>query len=87
VPKPEIVVWIKPYCPWCHGVLNMLKKHGLSYDARDVIAYQRYYDEMVQLTNQEKAPCVRIDGNLLADTSDDEVEAWLTGKGYLKKKG
>ena len=63
----------------------MLKRHNLAFDARDVIAHQRYYDEMVQLTNQEKAPCVRIDGCMLADTSGDEVEAWLKEKGYLKK--
>lgn len=83
MPKPNIVVWIKPYCPWCHGVIATLKKHDLSYDARDVIAYQRYYDELVELTNQSMAPCVQVDGNMLVDTSGEELEAWLVEKGYV----
>jgi glutaredoxin len=63
----------------------MLKKHGFKFEARDVIGHERYFDEMVQLTHQSKAPCVEIDGTMLVDTSDAEVEAWMRENGYLKK--
>ncbi|MEK7475144.1 MAG: glutaredoxin [Candidatus Coatesbacteria bacterium] len=84
---PKIIVWTKPYCPWCQGLMAMLKSHGLVFEARDVIGHERYHDEMVQLTHQEKAPCVQIDGHMLVDTSDRETEAWMIGKGYITKKG
>jgi glutaredoxin len=82
--KPKIIVWIKPYCPWCQGLLAMLKQRGFAFQSRDVIGHERYHAEMVQLTHQEKAPCVSIDGTLLIDTSDQEVEAWMKEHGYLK---
>ncbi len=85
--KPKIIAWIKPYCPWCHGLLAMLKKHGLEFEARDVIGHERYFDELVHRTNQSKAPCVEIDGHMLVDTSGDEAEAWMIENGYLPKAG
>jgi len=84
VSKPKIIAWIKPYCPWCQGLVAMFKKHGLAFEARDVIGDQRHLDEMVRVTKQSKAPCVDIDGNLLVDTSGDEAEAWMKEHGYLK---
>jgi monothiol glutaredoxin len=83
--KPEnIVAWIKPGCPWCKGLVGWMREQGLECEIRDVIGKQEHYREMVGKTGQALAPCVEIDGHVLADTSAQEVEDWMRSRGFLK---
>lgn len=81
---PKIVAYLKPVCGWSNGVRAVLSKYGLEYEDKDIINDPRNYQEMVMKSRQYLSPCVEIDGIMLADISGDEVEAYLTEKGYAK---
>ena len=74
---PKIIAWLKPVCGWSAGVREVFTKHGLEFEDRDIINNPDHYAEMVQKSGQPLSPCVEIDGQLLADVSGEEVEAWM----------
>ncbi len=74
---PTIIAWLKPVCGWSAGVREVFDRHGLEYEDRDIISNPNHYAEMVQKTGQPLSPCVEINGQVLADVSGEEVEAWM----------
>ncbi len=81
--QPTIVAYLKPYCPWTSGVISVLKKHGLEFEYRDILANPAHFQEMVQKSGQTGSPCVEIDGQMLADVGGGEVEAWMRQHRFL----
>ena len=75
---PKIIAWLKPVCGWSNGVREVFARHGLEYEDRDIINDPDNYAEMVQKSGQPLSPCVEINGQMLADVSGEEVEAWMT---------
>lgn len=76
----NINVYVKTGCPWCIGVTELLKKHGIQFKETNVTVSREAFDEMVQRSGQSKTPVVEIDEHLLIDTDAGEVE------GYLKEQ-
>jgi len=74
---PEIVAYLKPVCGWSNGVREVFRKYDLAYEDKDIINNPEIYAEMVQKSGQPLSPCVAVDGQMLADVSGEEVEAWL----------
>ena len=75
--QPKVIAWLKPSCGWSNGVRAVLRKYDLPFDDRDVINNPANYEEMVARSGQPLQPTVEIDGQILADVSGEEVEAWL----------
>ena len=75
--SPQIIAWLKPVCGWSNGVREAFRKYGLEFEDRDIINNPDIYAEMVQKSGQPLSPCVEVDGQMLADVSGEEVEAWL----------
>ena len=75
--KPNITCYLKPSCGWSEGVRAVLRKHGLEWEEKDVVNNPEHRAEMVERSGQMLQPCVEINGNMLADVSGDEVEAWM----------
>ncbi|MBC58995.1 MAG: glutaredoxin [Gammaproteobacteria bacterium] len=75
--KPNITCYLKPMCGWSEGVRSVLRKHGLEWDEKDVMNNPEHRTEMIERSGQMMQPCVEINGNMLADVSGDEVEAWM----------
>ena len=75
--KPNITCYLKPTCGWSEGVRSVLRKHDLTWDEKDVVNNPEHRAEMIERSGQMLQPCVEINGNMLADVSGDEVEAWL----------
>jgi monothiol glutaredoxin len=75
--QPKIVAYLKPSCGWSNGVRAVLKKYGLDYEDRDIINRPEYRAEMIERSGQMLSPCVEVNGQMLADVSGEEVEAWL----------
>jgi monothiol glutaredoxin len=84
--NPKILVYLKPSCGWSGGVRAVLDKHRLSYEVIDVLKDSKAYAEMVAKTGQSMAPCVEIDGHMLADVGGEEVEGYLLRSGLVKGK-
>ena len=82
--KPTIIAYLKPTCGWSNGVRAILRKHDLPYEDRDIINDPAQRAEMVEKSGQPLSPCVEINGQMLADVSGDEVEAWMLENGVVQ---
>ncbi len=63
----------------------MLRKYGLEWDEKDVLNNPEHRAEMVERSGQMLQPCVEINGNMLADVSGDEVEAWMLANNVVEE--
>ena len=75
--KPKIIAYMKPSCGWSEGVRAVMRKYDLPFEDRDIINDPEQRQEMIQKTGQMLQPSVEINGNMLADVSGDEVEAYM----------
>ena len=80
----KIMFYFKPNCGWSWGVRTVLEKYGLHYEEKNILADPMAYAEMVEKTNQSRSPCVEINGEMLADVGEEEVEAYLLKTGLVK---
>ncbi len=78
-----VTVFTKSGCPWCEGVLEYLNGAGVAYEEREVLGNPALFEEMEKLSGQRKAPVVVVDGEVLADTDRDAVEAFLRARGIV----
>lgn len=62
---------------------SIMRKYGLKHQEKDVTKNPAFRMEMEQRSGQSLAPCVEIDGQMLADVSGAEVENWLLAHGYI----
>ena len=53
--------------------MNWLDERGVEFEAIDVIGDETAYDEMIQLSGQELAPVIEVDGKVLADFGPEEL--------------
>lgn len=77
----NIVLYTKNGCPWCRGVLDLLKSNNIPFEEREVTTNKEYFDEMIKKSNQTKTPTLDIDGYILADSDKDQVREYLLTKG------
>ena len=64
---------MKPYCGWCDKAERWLDQHEIEYETVDVISDEAAYDEMINLSGQELAPVIDVDGEILADFGPDQL--------------
>jgi glutaredoxin len=70
-------LFIKPYCGWCYKAERWLDARGIDYETVDVIADEAAFDEMIRLSNQDLAPVIEVDGEVLADFGPEQLaEFW-----------
>ena len=81
--KPQIVAYLKTHCGWSAGVRAVLAKYGLPYEEKDIIKNPAFRWEMEQKSGQPLSPCIEINGEMLADISGEEVEAYLLANGLV----
>ncbi len=79
--NPKIVAYLKPSCGWSMGVRAIMKKYDLPFEDRDIINDPVQRAEMIEKSGQMLSPCVEINGQMLADVSGEEVEAYLLANG------
>jgi len=82
--KPKVIAYLKPTCGWSNGVRAVLKKYDLPYEDRDIINDTAQRQEMVEKSGQMMSPCVEINGQMLADISGEEVEAWILANNIVQ---
>ncbi len=81
--QPTITAYLKTHCGWSEGVRAIFRKHGLTYEEKDIIQNPAFRWEMEQKSGQPLSPCVEINGQMLPDVSGDEVESWMLENGLL----
>lgn len=83
--QPKIIAYLKPHCGWSKGVRAVFAKYGLEFEDRDIWNDPTQRAEMVRKSGQELSPVVELDGEILADVSGDEVEAYLVQQGLVQE--
>jgi glutaredoxin len=84
--KPnQVRLFIKPFCSWCDRASRWLDAHGVVYDIIDVYADEVAFDEMVELSGQDLAPVIQVDGQILADFGPDELDEWWHKQRFHKE--
>ena len=81
----SIRLFIKPGCPWCDEAIEWLDDHEIGHEKLDVVRDAAARHEMLDLTGQSKAPCIDVDGHVLADFGADDLEAWWDKMGFEPK--
>ena len=76
--KPENVrLFVKSWCGWCSEAKDWLDERGIAYEELNVSTDAAARKEMIELTGQTKAPCLDVDGEILADFDTDQLaEFW-----------
>lgn len=64
--------------------MSFLKEKGLTFTERNLSSDPGLVEEMRQRTGQESSPCVEIDGVMLADVGREEIESYMTAKGFIE---
>ena len=54
-----------------------MRKYDLPFEDRDIINNPAQRQEMIEKSGQMLSPCVEVNGEMLADISGEEVEAYL----------
>ncbi len=53
--------------------MRWLDEQGIEYEAVDVTADEAAFDEMIRLSDQELAPVIDVDGQILADFGPEQL--------------
>jgi glutaredoxin 3 len=53
--------------------MHWLDDRGIAYERVDVMADENAYDEMIRISNQDLAPVIDVDGEILADFGPDQL--------------
>lgn len=80
----RITAYLKTFCGWSEGVRAIFRKYALPYEEKDIIKNPAFRWEMEQRSGQPLSPCVEINGQMLADVSGEEVEAWMLREGIVQ---
>lgn len=81
---PQITAYLKTYCGWSEGIRAIMRKYDLEFTEKDIIKNPAFRWEMEQKTGQPLSPCVEVNGEMLADVSGEEVEAFLIQKALIE---
>jgi glutaredoxin len=66
--KPKSIrLFVKPCCPWCVEAAEWLDARGIRYDRLDVTVHPDARKLMRELSGQDLAPVIDVDGQILAD--------------------
>lgn len=70
----NIRLFIKPWCGWCDEAIDWLEERNIPFEKLDVTSDRKAFQEMLDLTGQTKAPCIDVDGEILADFDVGQLE-------------
>jgi glutaredoxin len=66
--KPKSVrLFVKSWCGWCDQAEGWLEKKGIQYETINVSSDKVARKEMNDLSGQDLAPVIDVDGQVLAD--------------------
>ena len=78
----QMIVYIKPWCPWCVEALAWLKARAITFESIDVLSNVEGASRMRKISGQSLTPTLEMpDGAVLADFDVRQLEAFLKGRG------
>ncbi len=76
-----MILYIKPWCPWCIEAIEYLDARGFRYEKRDVLADADAYARMRQISGQSLTPTLEIGDAVLADFDTRQLASFLEEEG------
>ena len=73
----QVTIYSTPTCHFCNLAKEFFTENNVPYTEHNVAADIEKRQEMIEKSGQMLSPCVEINGEMLADISGDEVEAYL----------
>ena len=78
---PNMTIYIKSHCPWCHEALAWLDQHGYRYEVREVLEDPEAMARMREISGQSLTPTMEVDGKVLADFDTGQLSEFLEEHG------
>ncbi len=75
--ETTMIVYVKPWCPWCVEALAWLDRAGYCYEVKDVLTDSAAYARMKEISGQSLTPTLEIGGLVLADFDIGQLEKFL----------
>lgn len=70
----NLILYVKPGCPFCAKVQAYLRQNDIQIETRNVFEGDNWND-LVRIGGKDQAPCLIIDGKPLYES--DDIIAWL----------
>jgi glutaredoxin 3 len=78
VNSARMIVYVKPWCPWCVQAENWLKSRNYRFESVDVLTDAAAYKRMREISGQSLTPTLEMpDGKVLADFDVGQLEKFL----------
>ena len=68
--RPQVEIYHKTWCPYCHAALALLKRKGVAYRAIDVTSDRARESEMIERSGRHTVPEIFVDGTLIGGFDD-----------------
>lgn len=79
-----MVLYIKPWCPWCIDAVSWMKGRRLDFREVDVLADEAAGARMRRISGQSLTPTLELpDGDVLADFDTGQLERFLREKNVI----
>lgn len=72
---PELFLYYKSTCPYCHKVLQFMEQENISIPIKDISANSENRQKLVEIGGKQQVPCLVIDGKALYES--DAIIQWL----------
>lgn len=73
-----MILYIKPWCPWCIDAVRWLEQRNHSFEKADVLTDAAAYARMKKISGQSLTPTLEMsDGAILADFDTSQLEKFL----------
>ena len=74
---PKLTLYISPWCPYCHKVLQHMQRKGIEVPVKDTSDLGNR-EELIQIGGKKQVPCLVIDGKALYESND--IIKWFDGQ-------
>ncbi len=71
----DLVLYMKPTCPYCRKVMTFMSRHEISIPMRDVSIDRSASEELERVGGMAQVPCLFIDGKPMYES--DDIIAYL----------
>lgn len=66
---PDLTLYYKKSCPFCHRVLSFMEENGINLDKRDTLQPGNQND-LIRVGGKKQVPCLVINGKALYESAD-----------------
>ncbi|QOY60642.1 glutaredoxin family protein [Thermophilibacter immobilis] len=68
--EKNLVLYMKPSCPYCRRVMSYMEKSHIELPERDISRDPSAREELVRVGGKGQVPCLFIDGEPLYESAD-----------------